>query len=843
MTHDTAAMHPRRSRTLTRLAATTGGIAMILAAGAFPAVAAEDDGDVQVINTETVQAYTDATGEVQSKRLYEQLALTGNGPVDLANPVELSGLRNLNGFGGFSTENGNQLVDVMVDGEKNLRSVSNYDKELPLQISVEYILDGEPISPKSLVGESGELEVIYTVQNVTNQAQTITYTDGKGGEIEESAEVMVPMVGSLETTVPSNFREVEGNGASMAGDGEGGTRLSWTMTLLAPLGADTVQLGYTAQVDDAVAPDASISALPVNPLDNPTLSNAAKSYKGGADTGEELAAGAAEIDSNLLKLRDGASDLLAGLIKLRNGADQLEDGLKNDAAPGASKLADGAGDLNDGLGDLEDGAGRLADGTGDLRDGVGDLSDGAGRLNDGAGKLADGTTRAEAGAKELTAGLKKIAAGLDQLSGVAGLGAAAEGIDQLQSGVQAIIAGFGSAGQDGTLIDGLTKLAAGLEQLETGQGQVVGGLQQLADNTTGLPAAKGGVDQVKTGLDDSLSTGGSLDQLEGGLNAIKTNFCSLVPDAGGPPTARQQCIGTVDALLSGVSDSRSDLTTASAGLGQVSTGLAGAITAITTQLIPGAQEIETGLGDAKDGAQAALTGAQQLKAGAQQVAGGLDALEVGLTKALAGVLQLANGADDAVAGGQELSSGLGELDAGAGQLSDGTGDLVDGVGQLGDGAAQLDDGAGQLADGASAAEAGSLLIANGAQELADGLLEAAGGSGLLAEGLATAAQSTPQLVDGASRLSEEGTKKLVEAGQETAQDYGKQYSLILAGAERAEDEKMIIGAPDEALGLAAYSFEVQGEDGEGSRNLARTLGGLALLGAGAGLFALRRRLV
>ena len=143
----------------------------------------------------------------------------------------------------------------------------------------------------------------------------------------------------------------------------------------------------------------------------------------------------------------------------------------------------------------------------------------------------------------------------------------------------------------------------------------------------------------------------------------------------------------------------------------------------------------------------------------------------------------------------------------------------------------------------SRAEAGSLLIANGAQELADGLFEAAGGSGLLAQGLGTAAEGAPKLVDGASRLSEEGTKKLVEAGEETAQEYGKQYALIMAGAERAEDERMIVGAPDQSIGLAAYSFEIQGEDGEGSRNLARTLGGLALLGAGAGLFALRRRLV
>ena len=241
----------------------------------------------------------------------------------------------------------------------------------------------------------------------------------------------MPMVGSLTTTLPSSFREVDGNGANAAGDGKGGTKLSYTMTLLAPLASDTVELGYTAKVVDAVAPPATVSALPVNPLDNPTLSNAAKSYKGGAETGEKLAAGASTIDSNLLKLRDGASDLLAGLIKLRDGADKLSTGLQEEAAPGARKLADGAGDLNDGLGELDAGAGKLADGTQDLRDGTGKLSDGAGKLNDGAGKLAAGAGKASVGSGDLAEGLDGLLGGLKDLKA---------GVDALPASVKSQLA-------------------------------------------------------------------------------------------------------------------------------------------------------------------------------------------------------------------------------------------------------------------------------------------------------------------------------------------------------------------------------------------------------------------
>ncbi|HEX5770529.1 MAG TPA: hypothetical protein VFY11_06150, partial [Nocardioidaceae bacterium] len=113
----------------------------------------------------------------------------------------------------------------------------------------------------------------------------------------------------------------------------------------------------------------------------------------------------------------------------------------------------------------------------------------------------------------------------------------------------------------------------------------------------------------------------------------------------------------------------------------------------------------------------------------------------------------------------------------------------------------------------------------------------------LAEGLDKAAAGAPKIQDGAQRLSDEGTSKLVEAGESTAQNYGEMYATIEAGAERAQTEKMVYGAPEGAIGLAAYSYEIKGEDGEGTRNVTRGLGGLAVLAAGAGAFALRRRVI
>jgi putative membrane protein len=143
-------------------------------------------------------------------------------------------------------------------------------------------------------------------------------------------------------------------------------------------------------------------------------------------------------------------------------------------------------------------------------------------------------------------------------------------------------------------------------------------------------------------------------------------------------------------------------------------------------------------------------------------------------------------------------------------------------------------GAAALANGLGQLDAGS-------HQLSDGLDTASSGSSKLADGLQQARDGAPQLKNGANELSKKGVVKIVQAGQSTAQQYGKLSATLTEGAKRAHTDGMIYGAPAGSMGLMAYDFEINGSDGQGSRNVERLVLAIVLGGLGLGAFALRRR--
>jgi len=138
---------------------------------------------------------------------------------------------------------------------------------------------------------------------------------------------------------------------------------------------------------------------------------------------------------------------------------------------------------------------------------------------------------------------------------------------------------------------------------------------------------------------------------------------------------------------------------------------------------------------------------------------------------------------------------------------------------------------------------GRRCAADGEPGAGAGLGAAAESTPLLAEGLGTASDGVPQIVDGTKQLSAEGTQKLIEAGNDTAMDFGMRFAIIEAAAETTKDGGLPYGAPEQSdLASAAYTMDLAGEGSPGGSDATKGIAALVLLGgAAAGGAALSAR--
>jgi putative membrane protein len=430
-----------------------GGLAIVTAAGLAltgPVMAAFAAGadTLKVQTSQTVKANLTNTGEFDNGYVFSQVSVTGKGAVVVKNPTSTQGLRNLDGWSGPSTQDGKAVYDVDVNGgTKRFRTVSKFNKDLPVSVDITYRLDGAKISPDDLAGKSGKLAVSYTITNTTAEPTEITYPDGHGQDVTETVDLVTPYVGQLQLVLPDSFSRVAStdNRADQAGDGHGGRLVTWTMVLFEPIGQTVQKFGYTADVDNASIPPAHMQIVPVSPGNHPELKFGQDGFASGAQSGRDVTDAGVQIDDNLLKLQAGAAKLLDGLTQLQEGSATLAAGLTSgaDAAiPGSQKLAEGAQTAADGSSKVADGADQVAAGNADLADGLNQLADGAGQLSAGADKLSTGfndpTTESDLtdGSQALAAALGLISEGLKQLTNAqTGLPAAKAGLVTLRQGI------------------------------------------------------------------------------------------------------------------------------------------------------------------------------------------------------------------------------------------------------------------------------------------------------------------------------------------------------------------------------------------------------------------------
>ena len=816
-----------------RLLAVAGATALLVPAGAGAASIGPST-PPSVVNRETVQAELSPDGSLDVARLFSQLTVVGNGRVTLSDPTSVQGLRNLDGFASPTVRDGSAQYTIDVQGTAHRRTVSDFTKKLPVTVRADYLLDGRSIKAKDIVGKSGQLEVRYTIVNVSGSPTDISWKDGKGVTQHKSIDLVTPYVGQLTTTLPSTFTAINAPRADAAADGHGGALLAWTMVLFSPIGETTQTFGYTAHVVDGVLPAAKVQIVPVPPSKKPELAFGQNGFKEGATQASDLTAGAGLIDSNLLKLQGGAGELLAGLTKLSAGAAQLSGGLSGQIAPGAKKLADGATAANKGSTQLRDGLGQLSTGANTLGAGVGTAKQGSTALAAGNGTAADGAAALATGIDQILAGVQALPTSIQSKAGYL----------QLQGALTKVKAGIGTTTDvtPTTVLGGLNLLRYGLRS-PLG---VSGCNQTAAPGTPTACGAADGVQLVQTQLATAAATGGKLAQLLGAAQAgYASALCPAVPSGVIVPVA-----GVLPPSTPGLPLTCVYLSNLAYGLGlpagvdpnnalggvKAQTALAAATLAqvfqgIDAGILPGIAKLKLALSNpACDLANPEATTNPCGIAQVQTLVGlGIGTLVSQISTQLSGFLSDAStGASKLADGTSLLATGSAQLDSGLSQLAAGADKVSAGARSAATGAGALTNGLGQLDNGASALSRGIGTAASGAAQLASGLDLAKGGD--------------TKVVAGAKQLRAEGTQKLIAAGNDTASVNAERYATLLALGDKAKDGALPYGAPAGATGSAAYDLTLAAATSATRDNALRgvlTLGLLSL--ALAVSWALRRR--
>jgi len=254
-------------------------------------------------------------------------------------------------------------------------------------------------------------------------------------------------------------------------------------------------------------------------------------------------------------------------------------------------------------------------------------------------------------------------------------------------------------------------------------------------------------------------------------------------------------------LLTGLSDVRDGMITATDGATQLVDGSASAASG-SAALADGTAQLADGTAQLADGANSLSGGAATLADGARQVSDGNRQLADAADRAGSAVQQAADALPQARADIQtllaeqgvsqeQIDQVLGRLDPVAQRLQDGNAKVQDAVGkvdQLAAGSASVADGASQLASGAS-------TLATGAGTVAAGAASANDGAAQLRDGLSTLAGGTVELRDGL----QDGVDRIPASTPELRAD---QADTIADPVSVSSDK--VASAEDYGAGLAPF---------------------------------------
>lgn len=472
--------------------------------------------------------------------------------------------------------------DYMVwnSDKKDLYYNGKCDKRLPLDVVVNYELNGKSIKPSDLVGKDGKVKITISVKN--NEKRTIN-VDGA------EREVYVPFTVAGTVIIPTDkFSNVKVDGASMIDDGD-----KQVLTFAALPGLkESLKLDDFDALKDTMIVEADVKDFELSSMmfvATPEIPDIDK-----IDGVENVD----ELKDALNKLNDGGKALLDGSIQLADGQKTFNDNFAmfND---GVGKVDAGFGKLYGGLKLIGDKYPAIVKQGQQLVGGVNDLNNGLKAYNSkfdlflskldeasqGSAKVLEGIKKSQVSAKTLIAGKNDENKGINNLY---------ETAKQLSAAVPVLEGIYGTLPDEAPqkqqlkgLIDGLKSLEPALEKLKTSDDMITGGLNQLYGALyEGNESLLNGVAALNSGLNGLNGAGNQLKK-EGSLplQAGSQKLADGVNALGGDNM--NKISSSVNTLMNGADELNKGIGTLANSSGQLLEG--------SNKLLQGTGDLKTGM--------------------------------------------------------------------------------------------------------------------------------------------------------------------------------------------------------------------------------------------------------
>ena len=420
---------------------------------------------------------------------------------------------------------GNKIIWPMSSLQKgDLYYQGTTDKELPVDISITYFLDGKEINGEEIAGKSGNLKIIFTVENKLLWDEPIKYIDYEDNPEEYYQEYYTPLLVQISLKADLNiFSDIVA---------EDGTKVV--------IGEEmNISFGSYPYPEDEFMLEMKGEKIELNPI-SVTIIPKEIPFPDLGDSEEGLI----EMIDGLNEMENGVSEIVEGLDEMIREADSFESG-SMDLVDAISEINHGANSLKNNSSEIDKGFSGLLSGIKELQKESVGLAGGLAEINQGLASILTNHTDLVAIAQGLVSSdpsnptyqqLLAIAQG-EQVA----LTSIGSGLNQLTEGISLLPDGINQ------LYDGQKKLSDGWDDYSNGLSELYDGTQQLYDETKNFPndidklvegvteikngiseLADDGIVEIKNGITESINDLRKAKALENKTNNLAESYSSFM---------------------------------------------------------------------------------------------------------------------------------------------------------------------------------------------------------------------------------------------------------------------------------------------------------------------------